>query len=254
MNQTQKNNLLSITQNLIENHTAELFRDNVSTWLFLLQPLKDYSDCEEELKKCQSKLRSYLLVQTPYCCYELTPDGGGIFFLTFPKGAAYQASLYELSIQLTYISEQNNINYYIGADKIQGPQGITDTFSHILECLDLLENIHAHRGVCSYENLTFLRMFGLLHQNEHSMVLNNRALQILLNYDRENQTNYVHTIRSYLASNCNISRTAEFLFIHRHTLMKRLDRIYALSGLDFNDYYARIYMSLALLFHDYFAV
>ena len=64
---------------------------------------------------------------------------------------------------------------------------------------------------------------------------------------------YVHTLRSYLADNCNISRTAERLYIHRHTLMKRLDKIQELCGIDFNDYYARIYMSLALLFHDYFA-
>ena len=97
-------------------------------------------------------------------------------------------------------------------------------------------------------------MFGLLYQNNRSFVLDNQALQILLNHDRVNQTNYVHTVRAYLAENCNASRTAQRLYIHRHTLMNRITAITELCDLNFNDYYTRIYMSLALLIHDYYAI
>ncbi|MPN17848.1 hypothetical protein SDC9_165203 [bioreactor metagenome] len=84
-------------------------------------------------------------------------------------------------------------------------------------------------------------------------MLENQALQVLLNYDRINKTNYVHTLRIYLAESCNVSRTAKYLFIHRHTLLKRLDKISELSGLNLDDYYVRLYMSVTLLFHDFFA-
>lgn len=238
---------------LIASNSNILFDDDSSTFLFYLRPISDFSGKEDIMDKCLNKLRSYLSVQTPNCCHQLLDDGSAVFLLSFTADTSYQPMLYELNIQLTYISEQNGINYYIGVEKLSSADQQSSAFEHALECIRLLKSITARRGVCSYENLTFVRMFGMLHQSERSIVLDNHALQILLNFDRQNQTNYVHTLRTYLADNCNISRTAERLFIHRHTLMKRLDKIRDLSGINFNDYYARIYMSLALLFHDYFA-
>ncbi|MDE7298664.1 MAG: helix-turn-helix domain-containing protein, partial [Lachnospiraceae bacterium] len=210
-------------------------------------------EAAEASETSMARLRSWLSVQAPYCSHELLEDGGALFLLSFRCEADYRPMLYELNILLHFISEQNNRNYYVGVERFLPPESPEPALEHAAECLELLGSIRARRGVCSYENLTFVRMFGLLHQNEHSIVLDNQALQLLLNYDRRNQTNYVHTLRAYLADNCNISRTAERLFIHRHTLMKRLAKIHELCSIDFGDYYARLYMSLALLFHDYFS-
>ena len=102
------------------------------------------------------------------------------------------------------------------------------------------------------DNRLLVELLGTLHQNEYSIVLGNQALQKLLDHDRYNHTGYVHTIRIYLAHNCNATKTAEHLYIHRHTLMKRLQNISALCGINFTDYYMRVYMSLAILIHDYF--
>ena len=96
-------------------------------------------------------------------------------------------------------------------------------------------------------------MLDTLHHNQRSVVLDNQPLQLLLNYDKINETNYTQTLRLYFAENCNVTRTAKRLYIHRHTLLNRLDKIRELSNLNLEDYYARIYMSIALLFHDYFA-
>ena len=35
-------------------------------------------------------------------------------------------------------------------------------------------------------------------------------------------------------------------------MIKRLEKITAISGIKLEDYYARIHMSIALMFHDYF--
>ena len=141
----------------------------------------------------------------------------------------------------------------MGVDRLKSYEALNLAFEHVTECTDLLESLRAKRGVCSYDNMTFIKMFGILHQNEHSFVSDNQALQILLNYDRINHSNYVQTLRYYLADNCNASKTASRLYIHRHTLQKRLDKIYDLCGINPDDYYARLYMSISLLFHDYFA-
>ena len=107
--------------------------------------------------------------------------------------------------------------------------------------------------LCYHQNIPFLKMLDTLHHNQRSVVLDNQPLQLLLNYDKINETNYTQTLRLYFAENCNVTRTAKRLYIHRHTLLNRLDKIRELSNLNLEDYYARIYMSIALLFHDYFA-
>ena len=50
----------------------------------------------------------------------------------------------------------------------------------------------------------------------------------------------------------SITQSAGYLYIHRHTLLKRLDKIREISGLNLEDWYTRLYMSINLLFHDYF--
>ena len=201
---------------LAAEHSQMLFSANVSTYFFLLQPIPtsahndsvhnnfayQNSSCNEEImEKCLNRIRSFLSVQASICCHQLLGDGSAIFLLSFPDENAYQPMLYELNIQLTFISEQDGVNYYIGTERFSSMEQLNLTLEHAMECIRLLESIHARRGVCSYDNITFVRMFGMLHRNNPSIVLDNQALQVLLNYDRKNQTGYVHTLRTYLADN-----------------------------------------------------
>lgn len=221
--------------------------------LFYVQPINQYAVSEATALSCMNKIKSYLADRADICEYHTAKNGTSSFLIIFETEKTYLSMVYDFSIELTFLSELQGINYYVGIDRIKSFESLYITFEHVTECTELLQTIHAKRGVCSYDNMTFIKMFGILHQNEHSFVSDNQALQILLNYDRINNTNYVQTLRFYLADNCNISKAASRLYIHRHTLQKRLDKIYDLCGINPNDYYARLYMSISLLFHDYFA-
>ena len=156
------------------------------------------------------------------------------------------------SIFLTFLSENEEINFYVGAQPLKESRDLPDCVKEAYDHICLLDRIGAKRGICTFDNRLLVELLGTLHQNEYSIVLGNQALQKLLDHDRYNHTGYVHTIRIYLAHNCNATKTAEHLYIHRHTLMKRLQNISALCGINFTDYYMRVYMSLAILIHDYF--
>ena len=224
------------------------------TYLFTISTTNTSTPQEGRLEECLQQIRSYLLGQAKHAIYEITPTGQAIFCLKLNSHRDLPAVAYDFHIKLTFISEQEGVNFHVGIDKITALEHLNLAFEHSLKCIDLLTDIAAKRGVCSYENFTFIKMFGFLYQNNRSFVLDNQALQILLNHDRCNGSNYVHTVRTYLAENCNVSRTADRLFIHRHTLTNRLQNITSLCNINFSDYYTRIYMSLALLIHDYFAV
>lgn len=242
-------------QDTLNKHAVSLFEEDTlrAAYLFYIRPINQYAVNEATAQSCMNRIRSYLSDQVKTSAYRTSKNGTAYYLMIFEEESSYLSMIYDFSIVLTFLSEQQGVNYYVGIDRIKSADSLFLSFEHVADCTDLLENIHAKRGVCAYDNMTFIKMFGVLHQNEHSFVSDNQALQILLNYDRINHTNYVQTLRFYLADNCNISRAASRLYIHRHTLQKRLEKINDLCGINPDDYYARLYMSISLLFHDYFA-
>jgi hypothetical protein len=71
-------------------------------------------------------------------------------------------------------------------------------------------------------------------------------IRILHDYDRENQTELLRTLRLYVNNQQNAIRTAGDLFIHRSTMNYRLERIKALTGIDFKDPSRMLYLSISL--------
>ena len=67
----------------------------------------------------------------------------------------------------------------------------------------------------------------------------------LIDYDRKNGTDFLATLRCYLSNNCNSTHTADEMFIHRTTLIRRIDRIQEICEIDFKDREMHIYLVLS---------
>ena len=72
------------------------------------------------------------------------------------------------------------------------------------------------------------------------------ALQQLMERDRLRGSDYLHTLDVYLQSECNASKSAELLYIHRSSLMKRLDKIQQILGMDLEDSDVRLYLRICI--------
>jgi DNA-binding PucR family transcriptional regulator len=68
----------------------------------------------------------------------------------------------------------------------------------------------------------------------------------LIEYDERHNSALVQTIDAYFNHHGNISQTAESLFVHRNTLLYRLERIQELTGHDLNQANMRLGLNLAL--------
>jgi DNA-binding PucR family transcriptional regulator len=68
----------------------------------------------------------------------------------------------------------------------------------------------------------------------------------LVEYDAQHRSSLVQTIDAYFDHHGNISQTAESLFIHRNTLLYRLERIKDLTSQDLNQANMRLALQLAL--------
>ncbi|MGW8249427.1 MAG: PucR family transcriptional regulator [Anaerolineales bacterium] len=92
-----------------------------------------------------------------------------------------------------------------------------------------------------------LSVYRLLFQLEHSpeiISFQQETLGPLL--EMEGSGELVHTLETYFEYNGNLSQAAEGLFIHRNTLIYRLERIQSITNLDLDNPEERLAVQLAL--------
>jgi len=95
-----------------------------------------------------------------------------------------------------------------------------------------------------------LSVYRLLLQMEHSPELSafqEETIGPLLAHDHAEE--FIHTLEAYFAHHGNLTQTAEALYIHRNTLIYRLDRIAKLTDLDLDKPETRLAVQLALRIH-----
>lgn len=71
-------------------------------------------------------------------------------------------------------------------------------------------------------------------------------LHDLIAYDQENNSNLVETLDIFLKNHHNIASASRDLFIHRNTLLYRLDKIKDILDYNFNDTNHTLSLQLAL--------
>ena len=76
-------------------------------------------------------------------------------------------------------------------------------------------------------------------------------LQKLRAIDREKNTDYYKTLKTYLENERSIPRTSEALIIHRTTLQYRLEKISQLTHLNLDDPDVRMYLILSFRIQEY---
>ena len=69
----------------------------------------------------------------------------------------------------------------------------------------------------------------------------------LVDYDRRRGSDLIKTLSVYFDTGANASETSDRLFLHRNSLLYRLERIQSLTGLDLKESDARLALQLGLL-------
>ena len=104
------------------------------------------------------------------------------------------------------------------------------------------------KNIVSYENLGIGRLIYQLPTTLCEMFLNEvfkkGSIEAL---DRET----LSTIQCFFENNLNVSETSRKMFVHRNTLVYRLDKIKKLTGLDLREFDNAITFKVALMVKSY---
>lgn len=203
-----------------------------------------------QLNIALEQIRSFLISRSESLICKVSENGFALYCFSTPESSQINSIFYDLQILLTFLSERDHVSLYIGSAICSSPDQLSTTFNQTHSCIKLLKKIKALRGVCPYNNYSFIQLIGQIYQNTPNKFSENEAIRILKEKDGLHNTNYMQTLRIYLSESCNTTHTAERLFIHRHTLINKLQTITDLCKIDLNDYYTRVDLSLALIAHD----
>ncbi len=122
-----------------------------------------------------------------------------------------------------------------GSSKFNSMSGLPSAYSQAVTASRIGKQMEG-RGPIYYlwEYVTY-HMCDLLHNEYNIIDFVNPMLLSIIRYDKDNNTNFMQTLRAYLKSGRNPVKTAAKLGIHRNSVDYRLKRMNELFYLDFDD-------------------
>jgi DNA-binding PucR family transcriptional regulator len=107
-----------------------------------------------------------------------------------------------------------------------------------IEAREALKMLHAckkHNEIRVYGEMGIFRILFNVKDSKELIDILESTLGRLVEYDNKSDNDLVNTLEEYLIQNCNITKTAEILFLHRNTIKYRIQRIQEILLCDFND-------------------
>lgn len=114
-------------------------------------------------------------------------------------------------------------------------ESLHNSYEEASQCIQLMELLNYKAGLLFYEDTELYRLFLSLPGNQPAADFVKHTLDPILEYDKENHTDLLQTLKSYLWNNNSLLHTSEELHMHRNTVNYRIKRIEELTGRSVED-------------------
>lgn len=98
----------------------------------------------------------------------------------------------------------------------------------------------------AYEDYVIPYLFQMINTLPETGSFIHESIRFLDNYDKEHHTDYLRTLRVYLRQERNLVKTAKELYIHRNTLVYRVQQISQMTNLDLDQWITRLRIQLSI--------
>ena len=131
---------------------------------------------------------------------------------------------------------------------VTGIKELASSFKEAQVALEVGKVFDTERTIVSYENLGIARLIYQLPTTLCDMFLKEIFKKGSIDsLDQET----LFTIQKFFENNLNVSETSRKLFVHRNTLVYRLEKIKKLTGLDLREFDDAIVFKVALMVNKY---
>lgn len=133
-----------------------------------------------------------------------------------------------------------------------GAENFRRSYSEARQALSLSEDDVTPVRIVMYSEMGIIRLLTSASSRGEIKDYCYSTLMPLIDSDRQHNTEYIKTLYTYLRCNCNLIKTAETMFIHRNTIVYRVEKIRSLLDIDFSDMTAKSECMNALRFMKHF--
>ncbi|MFL0252793.1 PucR family transcriptional regulator [Clostridium neuense] len=227
-----------------------------SLCLFILSVINTYDTLisENTLLNIINNLRNYFHGHDMLTIIEIL-DNKVMFLISSPK----KLSAHTLSIELMHVlkatsKNESNLMLLIGGSNIfNSIENLRTAYKESCSSLLALEKIKVKTGICFYKYLSLFKTLGLINSDSYIAKSLQEKIYTLIEYDRLHNTNYFYTLKSFIDNEFNINLASEKIYIHRHTLKNRLEKMKQICDIDFDDCYSKLSLTLAIYLYELFS-
>ena len=131
---------------------------------------------------------------------------------------------------------------------VVGVKDLAKSFKEAQVALEVGKVFDTEKAIVSYDNLGIARLIYQLPTTLCEMFLKEVFKKgSIESLDQET----LFTIQKFFENNLNVSETSRKLFVHRNTLVYRLEKIKKLTGLDLREFDHAIIFKVALMVRKY---
>ena len=153
--------------------------------------------------------------------------------------------------------KQNPLEIIVGyLSKMEYIAGVSNEFTNINQISSYIKQadyaVSTGSQICADNQIYYFRDFTLqylLTRYDGTFPLEclySKGLNALFEHDRDHNTEYIETLDAYLKNKMSITDTANELFLHRSSLLNRLEKIKKLMEEDLEDPDIRLYLRSCL--------
>lgn len=157
-----------------------------------------------------------------------------IVFLT-GESAVEQKAIERLTGRLqSRAREVSDLSVSVGVSRFTPElSGLRRAFEEALAALKVGRKLQGVGSVMHFDGVGSYKLLLSIweHDPEELRGLYTETIDPVDRYDKQNESQLIKTLTTYLANDENLSKTAEDLFAHRHTIRYRLQKIAELTGL-----------------------
>ncbi len=135
------------------------------------------------------------------------------------------------------------------SDLAEGLTAWPRAYMEAMQAMELGERLNLERTV-KFSSMGVYRLLIILEDIPDVRLFMQQTIGALVTYDAKHRSSLMETLDAYFNYHGNISKTAESLFIHRNTLLYRLDRIQDLTDHDLGQANMRLALQLVLKLHQ----
>ena len=121
------------------------------------------------------------------------------------------------------------------------------------QALYFIKKTNPENHIARFDTLTLYRLFFDINDfiPKSASLFVDKNLKTLMDYDEKNGSELITTLKFFLQHNCNLIKTADALYIHRNTLIYRLNIIKRTLNDNLDSALTRMSLFLSILYHEF---